>query len=271
MNKKSFTLIELLIVIAIIGILSSLVISRFSNVRENARISNTLQWSSGIHRLMGSNIIGYWDLNDGTGSTTARDLSGYGNHGTLFGTPEWTQGGVSGVGYSLSFDGSDDYINIDNKFNFRNDDEFTISIWVYPRLDDVSSEIIGKKRGNPNAWVIWYYAIGDRMIFEINGDNQKRQQANIFNFQYNKWNFITATYSKGYSVIYLNGEFEQEFDYDDVGHFNNNYDLEIGRSSGGGSEFDGLIDNACIYDTALTAEEVSQIYAETKDKYLVYE
>jgi prepilin-type N-terminal cleavage/methylation domain-containing protein len=63
MSKKSFTLIELLIVIAIIGILSSLVIARFSNVRDNARIANTLQWSAGIHRTLGANLVGYWPLN----------------------------------------------------------------------------------------------------------------------------------------------------------------------------------------------------------------
>ena len=77
MDKKSFTLIELLVVIAIIGILSSLVIGRFNNLQERARIANTLQWSAGVHRTLGANLVGHWPLNG-----DLNDISGYGINGT---------------------------------------------------------------------------------------------------------------------------------------------------------------------------------------------
>ena len=51
---------------------------------------------------IGSGLVGYWKFDEGSG-TTAADLSGSGNNGTLVNGPSWTQGQVNGA---LSFDGS---------------------------------------------------------------------------------------------------------------------------------------------------------------------
>ena len=56
-------------------------------------------------------LVGYWPFNEGSG-TTAKDISDYGNHGTLYGSmtdDDWVQG-VTGT--ALDFDGVDDYVQI---------------------------------------------------------------------------------------------------------------------------------------------------------------
>ncbi len=88
MNKKSFTLIELLVVIAIIGILSSLIIARFSNVRESARIANTLQWSSNNIILSKWYHSVYTIKPDGS-SILYLDGQVYSNHDSLTGFVNW--------------------------------------------------------------------------------------------------------------------------------------------------------------------------------------
>jgi len=52
-------------------------------------------------------LVGWWTLDEGDG-TTAVDWSGHGNHGTLEGDPEWTDGYDAGA---LDLDGTGDYVN----------------------------------------------------------------------------------------------------------------------------------------------------------------
>jgi hypothetical protein len=60
--------------------------------------------------------VGYWNLDDATG-TTAKDLSGNGNNGTLTNGPTWTTQGK--YGGAVSFDGSDDYVEIAGNSNLN--------------------------------------------------------------------------------------------------------------------------------------------------------
>ena len=55
----------------------------------------------------GAAPLGWWKLDEGAG-TTATDLSGNGNHGTLGGAPTWVDDPERGA--VLSFDGDNDYV-----------------------------------------------------------------------------------------------------------------------------------------------------------------
>ena len=75
--------------------------------------------------------VGYWNMDDATG-TTAKDLSGNGNNGTLGDSsyrPNWSQGKYGG---GLSFDGTDDYVNVGDPssgiLDMGNND-FTLETW----------------------------------------------------------------------------------------------------------------------------------------------
>src|SRR3990172_4235028 len=65
-------------------------------------------------------LVGYWKLDDGSGSTVARDSSRYGNHGTLTAmdpSSDWVANPAHSTGsffnpYALDFDGTDDYVDI---------------------------------------------------------------------------------------------------------------------------------------------------------------
>ncbi len=75
--------------------------------------------------------VGYWNMDDATGTTT-KDLSGNGNNGTLGDSsyrPNWSQGKYGG---GLSFDGTDDYVNVGDPssgiLDMGNND-FTLETW----------------------------------------------------------------------------------------------------------------------------------------------
>jgi prepilin-type N-terminal cleavage/methylation domain-containing protein len=271
-GKKSFTLIELLVVIAIIGILSSLIIARFNNVRENARIANTLQWSAGQHRLIGANLIGHWPLNG-----NLNDISGNGNHGKWKNTNDpvpsdkWSRG----ISYenSLNLNGSVDYVDINSINSITS--SFTYSFWFkYSGIGNTWGGIVGISDDNSyNAEVRLSEPTSLGIIqFRISKDGHLSSAWISSEIGINYWTHIVATRNNGLgSDLFINGESVGFFtNTDDVAQiFTNTF--KIGKLAYSTLYVGGLINDVRVYDTALTAEEVSRIYAETKDKYLVYE
>src|SRR3990167_516281 len=101
---------------------------------------NTLTVSGSLMDLTIDNgLVGYWRLDDGIGSTVARDSSRYGNHGTLTAmdpSSDWVANPAHSMGsffnpYALDFDGTDDYvISTSNISGMTSDFTSTISVWV---------------------------------------------------------------------------------------------------------------------------------------------
>jgi prepilin-type N-terminal cleavage/methylation domain-containing protein len=270
MNKKSFTLIELLVVIAIIGILSSLVIGRFNNWGRNARIANTLQWSAGVHRLLGANLVGYWTM-DGN----ANDISGCNNHGTENGIPGWSNETPSGSGQSLQLNSSQWIRRVtteNDSLDIRG--EVTISIWF--RRDDASSYayLISKNidEGAADQQYAIYFPNQNQLGFFLEG----RSLYWAYATESNRWYNITATRDSSSIKVYIDGNIVSPVIASNSDMFFRPY-LSIGcrSSNADGSttshRFSGLIDDVRIYDTVLISEEIGRVYVETKDKYLVYE
>ncbi len=266
MNKKSFTLIELLVVIAIIGILSSLVVARFSDWGDNARIANTLQWSSGVHRTLGANLVGHWPLNG-----DAKDISGYGNDGTITGSPEWVSG-VPGTGnQSPYFDDTSEYIEIahNEDISFSRGDEFTISVWIKVDSHSGSYGIIHKGIGT-GSYGISLNSVGIRIGFRDSASNYRALTRSV---KYGDWSHIVMTAKDPSTNVYIEGSLSGSIDYPTPEEFSDTLSYGIGHPSrfleGTTGVMEGSISDVRIYNTVLTAEEVGRIYAETKGKYLV--
>ena len=72
-------------------------------------------------------LVSHYKLDEASG-TTAVDSTGA-NNGTLTNNPAWTTGKI---GNGLSFDGTNDYVNIANEsnFDFERTNSFSASAWV---------------------------------------------------------------------------------------------------------------------------------------------
>jgi prepilin-type N-terminal cleavage/methylation domain-containing protein len=109
--KRGFTLVELLVVISIIALLSSIVISSVNEARERARIAAGRQFASSILRAVGDQPGGYWKFDECSGAT-ALDASGNGSNGTAY-NATYSSDTPSGSGCSLNFTGaSNSYVEI---------------------------------------------------------------------------------------------------------------------------------------------------------------
>ena len=154
MKNKAFTLIELLVVIAILGLVLSIVIVHLGGAREGARIAPILQYEASLHRLLGPDIVGWWNFNHGVDSSCGArkvcDISGKGNHGSIYSFNEivYNDGVPGKSGYAIEFDGSDDYIRI-NPFNeLSGSTGFTISFWLKIRTEQ------GSALFRPNSFLV---------------------------------------------------------------------------------------------------------------------
>src|SRR6056297_3246329 len=111
MNKKSFTLIELMTVIGIIAILAGLMLVGYNIFFSEANIGSSMRFDSSIHHSLGYALVGDWKLDDDAANSTVVDSSGNGNDGTFYinGTEANTEDySVDGVnGRALEFDRSD--------------------------------------------------------------------------------------------------------------------------------------------------------------------
>jgi prepilin-type N-terminal cleavage/methylation domain-containing protein len=268
MNKKSFTLIELLVVIAIVGILSSLVIARFNNVRENARIANTLQWASGVHRSLGANTIGHWPL-DGN----MDDISGRDNHGTIYnfeGDPWFKK--IPGTNKkTLSFDSSNNYARlVDTNIIMKKNYPWTVSYWFNHNTPSAwQTQIIFARTSWATTGIRLRCINNNLKLYYSDDDNEVQSLDLLSSYPSDTWYHISVSYDgavyRGYVDNILVEPKEDSF------YGFGSAKVFLGTYAGSSDFFNGSLSDIRIYDTALTTEEVSRIYTETKDKYLTRE
>jgi len=256
-DEKSFTLLELLVVITIIGILSSIVIVSMSGSTDSATIAKGKAYAQQVHALLGANAVGVWNFDEGTG-TIVKDISGYGNSGTIHGA-SWISSDIEG--YALSFNGEDSYVDCGNDSVFDITDEVTIEGWVKFSSGAGSSlqKIIGK--------------IGGAYQFGVNSGNQMttwwngswRVSSEIL-WSDNQWYHLVMAVESGTMRFYRNGEYISNVT--DVGSAIVSTDnVEIGKTLSTGF-VDGIIDEVRIYSEALPSTEIQKHYVQGLEKLL---
>ncbi len=263
MSRRGFTLIELLVVVAVLALLASIVFSNLGGAREGARISNALSFQSQTHSLLGSDLVGWWNFNDGD----ARDLSGHGNNGTITGAT-FTDGVPGTGGSALSFNGVGDYVDAGNNESLNITNAITASAWIKPTTTGQVGSVLEKgDTFNPPAEGYLLLVISDAMYWRI-GDGTDNDRLNP-SFTSTDWTQVVGTFDGDRLIMYFNGI--------EVASKNTSLEsiavsgstLKIGRRSAANTQyFNGLIDDVRIYSRALTASEIQTLYAETKDKYL---
>lgn len=125
--RKGFTLLEVLIVVAIIGMLSSVAVSAAILSRNRGIIAGAELFEGRVHGLLGGHLIAEYKFEEGSG-TISKDTSGNAHDGTLSGAVFGL--GVRGRGLNSTITNGNEFV-VPNfaDFPFR---EGSISMWVYP-------------------------------------------------------------------------------------------------------------------------------------------
>jgi len=261
-SNRAFTLLELLVVITIIGILSSIVIVSMSGSTDSATIAKGKAYAQQIHALLGANAVGVWNFDEGAGITVS-DISGYGNDGTLAGNTHFVDSEIEG--YSLSFDGTGDSVNCGNNSSLNITGPITIEAWIkkniVDRRDDITLKITGYNFGAHNAAYNYHLFIQA----QDSGGTWRGAYSNANAVTDTNWHHVVVSYERPAAKFYVDGQpwGTGTRDYDVIS--SNGY---FYISPDAGNPFNGLIDGVRIYSTALPATEIQKHYVQGLEKLL---
>jgi len=225
--NKSFTLIEILIVIVVIGTLSAFVLVGMSSITTSANITKSKAFSDSLRNSLLINLVSEWKLDnsktDGEVADTASIIDTFGNSNALNvnGTPIVRSGNNCISGNCLDIINSTDYVSLTNPASIYNqiinNSAYTIEGWGYFRnLTGVpAGGILKSYSSGDNAWFIFIYRnTGDTAnlvrswVAYTNISNVSGNLSVTTTIQTNKWYYFVTTASlvgtTGTNKLYVN-------------------------------------------------------------------
>ncbi len=209
-------------------------------------------------------LAGHWQMEEGSG-TILLDSSLYGNDGTLYGDPGW----VAGVdGLALDLDGAGDYALVPDDPSLDITDEITLAMWVRPRV--VGPQYLVKKATlSVTAGYELSFSSSGKVFTRFNqassGNDYRIDSVSSYPVDGTTWVHLAATYDGSDIRLYFNGVEEASA----AATFSiaaNTLALGIGAQSDGASQFNGSMDEARVYDRALTLTEIEELASATPDE-----
>ena len=257
MNNKSFTLIEILVVVLTISILSSVIYVVSSGARERADFAKVLMFSTKLNSSLAENIVGQWDFNEGTGSSVY-DSSGNGNTGTITGSTWETNQSNCISSNCLVFDGTlGNYVQMSAISSLPAGKSFMISSWVYPEHTGTYRTIVGYN----STHRLLINSVG-QMLSQQNGNFFSAGSGNVPNL---KWTHVIYWYNidegtYGQERWYINGI--QSGASNNLASQIAEWDaaFKVGQYDLANYPFKGKIDEIYFFDNYSSLSKINQIY-----------
>ena len=271
LNKnKGFTLLELLVVVSLFGLLSTIVLASISSAREKGRIAAAKQFAASTYHALGDQLVGAWNFDECAG-TTVSDSSGSGNNGTFVGTPLWSHTTPSGTGCSLNTNNTPaNYVQIpySASSSLQLSSNFTVSMWIY--LTTSTGNIFIHKGNDSvnNGLAIGYQFAGAG--FQMLADGAINGPGAVPGDDFIKWHQITAVVdtTAGKQNLYIDGKLVASRTGADAQYsWANTNDLRIGAGNTSLYGTFGLIDEVKVYAKNFSAMDVRNRYLAEKDSF----
>lgn len=208
-GNGGFSLIELLVVVAIVALLSSTIFASTRNVRERARITRAQAFASTLDHTLGGEAVGAWTLDEGSG-TSVFDSKGPGYVGTLYNSEVFSTDTPMAIGSSLALNGINQYIDVANRSDGRlkyTGGELTLSAWVKPDpSDNTIGYIISKPWNGSGQYNYWLRRNADgTLLFQLYGASTYQLQTTA-KVPAGKWSHVAASVDSNAKVtIYIDG------------------------------------------------------------------
>jgi hypothetical protein len=202
------------------------------------------------------NLLLWWKLDEGKGGT-AVDWSGHGNHGTIFGDAQWTDGYQ---GMALTF-GSDVYVESVGYDGPTGASPRTCCAWIRSTVT-----------GNHNIMSWGQNVTGQKWRMRVEGDvGVLRVEVNggyhygVTSIADGQWHHVAVTFEDDGTpdvldtLLYVDGQLDATSTSQATAIDTAAGPVRIGESPWHNAPFEDQIDDARVYDVVLTAEEIQQV------------
>jgi prepilin-type N-terminal cleavage/methylation domain-containing protein len=265
--NKSFTLIEILVVIVVIGVLSAFILVGMSSITSSANIAKTKAFLNSMDNSLLLARVSQWKFDELTtainGTTTIDSWSS--NTGTLSTGDALEKLSTNcPSGKCLSFDGTNDYVDTFNP-NFGSSN-YTISIWFKNLDTDLTfTRDLFSQRENPDGTadvVAIYHSTNHYLNYRVLNNAVGTQS--VFSSvpaSHGDWHYVAITRNNSNMLMYVDGVNVTSSPSltGDVPPFGVNFG--IGKSSGYyGASWEGLVDDVRIYNQGIPTSEIQQNY-----------
>jgi prepilin-type N-terminal cleavage/methylation domain-containing protein len=257
--NKSFTLIEILVVIVVIGVLSAFILVGMSSISSKANIAKNQAFMNSLDNSLLLSRISYWKLDD---ATTTDSWGTY--TGTVTGATLLDSGCVSGK--CMSFNGTTNYIDLGSytilpALQFGTG-SFTIGAWVKTSASGRVIDIYSCQQD------IYLVVASNKANFTVR-HNTAISAISTSTVNNNVWHSLVGVRNGDEVAIYIDGIKETSLSGAlnfSVPYSSNQARWRIGTSNACGdpytlsSVYGGYIDDVRIYGAAISSSEIQQNY-----------
>ncbi|MDD3293006.1 MAG: LamG domain-containing protein [Candidatus Pacebacteria bacterium] len=281
-NKKieSFTLIEILVVIVIVGILSSFIIVGMSSLSSKADTARVQVWANGLRNSGLISIVSEWKFE---GTTDAGDpaladpdlLDSWGsNNGATTAGPTVVASSSCALGKCLSFNGTTQFITVADNSSLALGTKMSAFIWIKGSTQTNDRGVFGQWNTTATnyykTWMIATTTTGFNVqLGNSTGAGAAKTYTSTETVFDNKWHYVGFTYNVNTLNLYVDGlNISPTPTLDGAMTSLNDSDnrpISLGAYTTTGSNtiangFNGYIDDAIIFNEAVTVFEVQRQY-----------
>ena len=255
----------------------------FPGIIDDVRIYSTALSASDIFQLslpgkmtvntpvedsLSQGLLGYWKLDEGTGTSTVADSSGNGNSGTMnsMESGDWVAGKIGP--YALAFDGGGEQVAVADPasgiLDFGSGEPFSVSFWFNPDSVTTQTDALVDKRtaGTGAGYSIQQYEPGGISYNLSDGTDNCVGNSSGFSSA-GVWYHAAMTWKDSVLRMYVDGEQVDESSCPLVGDLSNTQPLTLGAEPDYDSPYSGKLDDIRVYGHALSSDDILKLYQTT--------
>ncbi len=219
-----------------------------------------------------SEMIAHWTLDkadygaaDPNVSTDPNyyDVSGSGNNAIAGGTPVFVPDVLGNPDSALSLDGSNGYAQAGTLNPKAANNEMTLNMWIN-YSDGQGGVVLAKRDGWDSNLMMWQLSVGSGDIGFVRAPfNFGTVSRTTLGVTFDQWHMLSITHDElNNTKFYVDGALKTEFNFSFAEGVESSFNIgmcdfanEVPNES-----YVGLLDDVSIYDSVLTAAEITSIY-----------
>ena len=219
--------------------------------------------------FLSKGLVGYWKGDEAAadtctgGTNDSCDSSGNGLDGAWNGN---ATAGIGKYGNAMAFDGANDFVQLAHNAALEPTEELTYAAWFKINSLTGSNVIMAKNNENAGSFRTKRICVVDttHVCFEAYNGSARNFQGTVPTMNTGTWYHMAATVKDGQFVkIYFNGREVSSTTITEDLLLTDNQNFVIGGVRNGVNvvqDFDGSVDEARVYNRALSSSEVEALY-----------